>query len=202
MELIMINESKLKVMMSASDMEQYEISCEMIDYGGGTPAETRKAFWRILDEAKDKTGFDAAGDRVFVQVYPSKSGGCEMFVTKLNLTAEKDAKSGAVKCTSDYIKRIKSKKQKRKYIVYGFDTVDDLLLTCSRLVQCSYEGTSSAYSESAKYYLTLENDLIPYFFTPCEYNAAICTDAMLLYVNEYCDCICSSDAVTTLGALV
>ena len=43
---------------------------------------TRSAFWRILDRAKKQTGFDAARDRVLIQVFPRKSGGCEMYVTK------------------------------------------------------------------------------------------------------------------------
>ena len=189
-------------MMSAAEMEQYEISCEMIDCAGDTPAETRKAFWRILDEAKNRTGFDTSGDRVFVQVYPSKAGGCEMFVTKLTVVSEKDSKSDSVKPTSDYIKRMKYKRQKRKYSVYRFESVDNLLLSCLRLSQSSYNASSTAYNESSKYYLTLENDSIPPFFTPCEYNATICPDSTLLYIKEYCTCICKADAVGILGLLV
>ena len=80
MELILISNTKLKVMLSASDMQKYELDNNSIDYDN---TETRKAFWQILDEAKHKTGFDAASDKVFIQVYPSRGGGCEMYVTKL-----------------------------------------------------------------------------------------------------------------------
>ena len=81
MELILINENKLKITLSRRDMKQYDLDCDTIDYD---KTETRKAFWSILDEAKHKTGFDAAKQRVFIQLYPSKEGGCEMYVTKLS----------------------------------------------------------------------------------------------------------------------
>jgi negative regulator of genetic competence, sporulation and motility len=82
MELIRIGDSKLKITLTSDDMTQYDLDCDTMDYDN---SETRKAFWDILDHAKQITGFDAAGDRVFVQLYPSKKGGCEMYVTKLGL---------------------------------------------------------------------------------------------------------------------
>lgn len=86
MELLLISDSRLKVILSREDMEKYSLSAEMMDYDN---TETRRAFWSILDEAKHRTGFDAAADRVFVQVYPSRCGGCEMFVTKLGEKSER-----------------------------------------------------------------------------------------------------------------
>ena len=80
MELILINDNKLKISLSDLDLKQYALDCNNINYDC---TETRRAFWSILDEAKQKTGFDAASQKVFVQLYPSKDGGSEMFVTKL-----------------------------------------------------------------------------------------------------------------------
>ena len=89
MELILINEKKLKIMLTPEDMREYEIDCESVDYAR---AETRRAFWSILDEAKHRTGFDAASERVYIQLYPSREGGCEMFVTRLSCAAGESAK--------------------------------------------------------------------------------------------------------------
>ena len=80
MELILINSNKLKIMLTEADMIQYELDFNTINYDN---IETRRAFWNILDEAKHRTGFDAASDRIFIQLYPSKEGGCEMYVTKV-----------------------------------------------------------------------------------------------------------------------
>ena len=68
MELIRISDSKMKIMLSAEDMARYEITAERLNYEN---TETRRVVWQILDEAKQKTGFDAASDRVLIQVYPS-----------------------------------------------------------------------------------------------------------------------------------
>ena len=86
MELIMISNSKLKIMLTSEDMKEYSLDCNTLSYEN---TETRRAFWSILDEAKHRTGFDAASERVFVQVYPSKKGGCEMYVTKLGVFSGK-----------------------------------------------------------------------------------------------------------------
>lgn len=87
MELIRIRDDRLKIMLTESDMDKYSLSCESLDYDN---AETRHALWSILGEAKRKTGFDAASSRVLVQVYTSKCGGCEMYVTKLSEDAEEN----------------------------------------------------------------------------------------------------------------
>ena len=73
MELLRIGESKLKVTLSSEDMERYSLDGDSMDYDN---TETRSAVWQILDEAKHKTGFDAGGEKIFVQVYPARGGGC------------------------------------------------------------------------------------------------------------------------------
>ena len=42
MELILINEKKLKIMLTPEDMREYEIDCDSVDYAR---TETRRAFW-------------------------------------------------------------------------------------------------------------------------------------------------------------
>ncbi len=85
MELIKISDSKLKIALTPTDMEKYSLDIQTMDYD---KTETRSAFWQLLDEAKHKTGFDAASEKIFVQIYSSVGGGCEMYVTKLKKTAE------------------------------------------------------------------------------------------------------------------
>ena len=82
MELILISDSKLKIMLTRDDMQQYALNCDTIDYDN---TETRRAFWSILDEAKHRTGFDAAAERVFIQLYPSKEGLQASFIPALRL---------------------------------------------------------------------------------------------------------------------
>lgn len=85
MEFILINENKIKVMLSEEDLDEFEIDAEEMDYSN---TETKRMFWDILSRAKHSTGFDTDGQRVLVQLYPSRKGGCEMFVTKIGLLSD------------------------------------------------------------------------------------------------------------------
>ena len=76
MELILISNSKLKIMLSAEDMKKYNIECD-----GGSAL--RQGFKPVLEIAHDDCGFDIESGRLLVQVFPSRGGGCEMFVTRV-----------------------------------------------------------------------------------------------------------------------
>lgn len=80
MELIIISDTKLKIMLTAPDMKHYELESAQLDCAD---AHTRAAFRHIFDDARDRTGFDTEGERLFIQFYASMEGGCEIFVTKL-----------------------------------------------------------------------------------------------------------------------
>ena len=56
MHIKIISDEKLKVTLSAVDLERYGIRIEDIDYD---TTETRRVFWTILDQAKLETGFNA-----------------------------------------------------------------------------------------------------------------------------------------------
>ena len=78
MELILISNTKLKIMLNEDDMKQYKIGSEADCAESGT----RKAIRSILERAKEQVGFNTDGEEIFVQLYTSKKGGCELFVTK------------------------------------------------------------------------------------------------------------------------
>lgn len=80
MELIVIDENKLKIMLSAPDMLHYELRAERMDYAD---EDTQRAFRHIFHDARDQIGFETTGERLLVQLYTSREGGCEIFVTKL-----------------------------------------------------------------------------------------------------------------------
>ena len=65
MELIRIGEGKLKVMLTEEDMALYALDDTASDCSG---TETRRAVFAILDAAKAQIGFDAARDRVCIQM--------------------------------------------------------------------------------------------------------------------------------------
>ncbi len=195
MELILISDSKLKVMLSAEDMAHYDLNCETID---SVNSPSRRAFWNILDEAKRQTGFDPAGERVFVQLYPERSGGCEMFVTKLGIRAaqtlmpQAEAGKGRERYISVPTPRVPRER------VYIFTSLTDLLSACRRMRDADAVTVSRAYvnEERDAFYLTVDRDL-PFL---AEYNAVPGGRRDLYYIEEHCRCFCR-DAAAALGAL-
>lgn len=166
MELIIINQSKLKIMLSPPDMQRYELTSEHLDC---TDEQTRRAFRRIFEDARTQSGFDTTGERLLVQLYTSKYGGCEIFVTKLG---EKDAHpedaqslSRAEKALLQRVFAIEdspaspTSKQAEpdtsvsmpclpstRPVTLLFSDMPSLLSACLRLHQLPYTGPSSAYA--------------------------------------------------------
>ncbi len=193
MELILINDKKLKIMLTPEDMKEYELDCETVDY---TQTETRRAFWNILDEAKHQTGFDAASERVYIQLYPSRTGGCEMYVTKVGLLPT------GVRSTQKGMLRIA---QERK-LAYSFSDMDGLLRVCRQLDGVDCIGGSRAYiDDSGICYLYISG--VRGFGIPerlsfvSEFGTSEDPERLSGYIGEHCRCICESDAIKTLSAL-
>jgi negative regulator of genetic competence, sporulation and motility len=81
MELILISNTKLKIMLNESDMRQYRISEE----ADCAEPDTRRAIRNLLEKAREQIGFNTEGSEIFVQLYTSRKGGCELFITKTSL---------------------------------------------------------------------------------------------------------------------
>ncbi len=87
MELILIDQTKLKIMLTAPDMLRYELAPEKLEGMSCTDQHTRDAFRHIFDDAEAQIGFHTSGEKLLVQMFTSKCGGCEIFVTRLGSEA-------------------------------------------------------------------------------------------------------------------
>lgn len=188
MELILISDSKLKVMLSPEDMRRFDITCDDLD---GTEIASRRAFWSILDEARSQTGFDPAGHKIFVQMYPSRSGGCELFVTRLGGKKDSDTKKSRSFAKTAVLPRDEQS-------LYAFSSLSDLLLGCRRLSAEEDPPAARAYTdeEQRRFYLVLAMDA-PVL---SEYNGTRCRPRDFAYIEEHCRMFCE-DAVTLLSPL-
>lgn len=195
MELILISDSKLKITLSLSDMEKYDLNSDSMDYDN---TETRRAFWEILDEAKHKTGFDAAKERVFVQVYPSRGGGCEMYVTKIG-----DEKAGTGEKPPT--------RRRPRLSIFRFSGLAPLLSACATLDRQGYTGESAAYAEDTRYYLILYEHLkspvgtdgarlSEYGFLE-EYGERLMGCVSFAYIKEHAKLIEGKDAIGKLSGI-
>ena len=212
MELIIINDFKLKVTLTGDELLDFSLDADTLDYSN---AETKKMFWDVLARAKHSVGFSTDGHRVLVQLYPSKAGGCEMFITKLGLLPN-DCYTESCKAEGNESKKrvLHYKPSHKKHSsndrtgVFSFNEISSLLAVCRRLRDIGYDGNSSAFCcDKKKYYLFLDG-LDPYGFMPPdeftfinEYGEAENTEAMTYYVEEHARAICNSNAVEILGVL-
>lgn len=201
MDLIRINENKLKIMLTPLDMQSYELCADELDC---TNIETREAFRSIMDEARNRTGFDAGGNQIYVQLYPSKSGGCELFVTKLGLLCEKNHAAGRAS-------KAPTEQKTERYAVFSFEKLDHLLRVCRQLKPEATKLQSAVYhGEEGCYYLLLwqygKDRYTPLFDRATlaflhEYGTPKDASAMRLYIKEHADAVCERRAVETLAKL-
>lgn len=193
MEYILISESKLKIMLTKQDIEEWNISVDQLDYGN---PNARAVFEDILGYAREELGFDTSGHKVLLQLYPSKDGGCELFITRLG---EENVR-GALKPTQ--------LKQRQK--AYSFEKLSHLLAVCKRLRLNGFSGESSAWFDcQGKWFLLLstdedsELDLLPLdrFSFICEYGDTESPKALSLYLCEYASPVCRENASAILGKI-
>lgn len=208
MELIMINDKKMKIMLTEKELYRYNLECGSFSMES---EDQRHAFRKVLSDACKMGGFDNRSSRLMVQMYPSKKGGCEIFVTKMESTDQECKKAlppspivvgidcGEMSCEG---------KDSLCTECYCFNNFSHLITVCKQLLICKYSGSSNAYvSPNGTYYLVLSD--ISITSTNKSYDMlsfigeyAKRSDIRALgYIEDHCKSICKRDAVSTLGRL-
>ncbi|MCL1858104.1 MAG: adaptor protein MecA [Oscillospiraceae bacterium] len=193
MEYKLVNENKLKIILTNEDMALLDITPEEMDYDN---TGTKRIFWEILDNAKHQIGFDAGSEKLFVQVYPDKNGGCMMYVTK-------DVQK-SVNTYNTYEKKYKSKVitgAKKKRLLYMFENSEILLEACDQLNLTGYTGKSDLYADENRYFLYIEDNKEQAIELISEYGILINYPFFGFYLDEHTKKIISSDAVKTFSEI-
>ena len=177
MEVIRMGANNVKIALSAEELERYGL--EMPDTEGDYCFATRYTVKKILAAVKRETGVDYCGERVFIRMFRSRDGGCEMFISR----AEKgeDGRKG--------------KESERR--VVRFPTVNCLLCACRAIDKCK----SDAYIGDACAYLILPAEAEEAICAAEEfgYTADFCCAAE--YVEEHCRLLVDGNAAEVLGRL-
>ncbi|MBP3436533.1 MAG: adaptor protein MecA [Clostridia bacterium] len=194
MEIIRINDNKLKVILTEQDMTDYALSTEELNYDN---TETRRALWEILDEAKQKTGFNAAAERIFVQAYPDKKGGCEIYVTKFG-EGERS------------VKREEGKRILRGRVsIFAFEDFNMLCEVCAKIHKRGGVYESAVFFHSPLYYLFIKEPLSTAIFSQSklsplsfveEYTPRAKSNLLGAYIREHGECILPKNAIERLAA--
>ena len=151
MELIRISDHKLKIMLTPSDMQHFELNAATF---GEDRAEMHRTFRLLLEEIRKQTDFDAEENRISVQYFPSREGGCEMFISRLGAAEDRPGLPAARK-SARQLRTAVSAGYTRE-CVYRFPRIEELLAVCKRLDTLGYTGDSSAMRDTqGAYYLFL-----------------------------------------------
>ena len=203
MELIRINDRKLKIMLTPSDMSHFEMSADRL---GEDTEQMRRSFRMLMKEVRRKIAFELDDRRVSVPSFPSREGGCEMFVS---CSMKEDSKT-ALAAMPETLLPIQTEKKAEKYrreLVYRLQALGDLLNVCRRLQNANFRGISRAYrDEHGQYFLFLSLQTASPFILPqeiaflAEYGTACNAAHTKLYIPEHANLI-SENAVEQLAAL-
>lgn len=178
MELIRISSDKIKISLTKQELAAYELTVDRMDYGC---AETKAIFREIFIKAKEKAGFEADAEKVFVQIFNDKSGGCEIFISKIS---SKD--------------KIKSGKKAPTVEMLCFDETDQLINACRSLMLFGFNKRSSAYTDGKCLYLILHSPDELHLACATEHGKRelVFSDA---YIKEHFNIIKENDAVEILS---
>ncbi len=186
MEIVRISEEKLKLTLCKEDLDKYSLKPEELDYD---KTETRRVIWQILDDAKKRTGFDAAADRALIEAYPGRRGGCEIYVT---LLSEKKKKRGI----------------RGRYSVFRFQSVESLFSLCRALSRLGRRYESELYRLREGLFLLVkepledsirkEQTLSPLSFAE-EYGTRCKQAGLPAYIREHGERLIAENAIGRLG---
>ncbi len=181
MELIRISKEKIKISLTKAELDAYDLTVESMDYGH---KRTQKAFRELFVEAKEQTGFETDGEKVFVQIFRARDGGCEIFISKIEQRSEPETR----------------KKPKNKEELYAFSSLGEMLLLCAGLVRLGYAERSSAYVSNGVFYILFSGLNEIQAALALEYGRRR-EDRSRAYINEHFSLIRKNDAVQMLSSL-
>ena len=85
MKLYRQGNNEIRITLTKEDLDAYSITVEDFDYDS---THGKRVIWELFDKARRETGFDASGEKIYIQLLPSETGGCELFVTKIEKEEE------------------------------------------------------------------------------------------------------------------
>jgi len=204
MELIKINDQKLKIMLTPSDMTHYHLNAEHPEESGD---EARASFRLFLEEVRQRIDFDFDDRSLSIRYFPSREGGCEMFLCCTPQAKAEPQECGRALPVATRFGRSSNGGFSRDG-AYRFDSLDGLLRVCERLLGIQYIGESDAFRDDCGFYYLLFQTLSPSPFTLpeelsflTEYGKTENAAILRIYFREHGSLICKGNAVELLGAL-
>lgn len=184
MEIVKISDKSIKFCLTPDEVKEYELyeGCEL------DTSEMKKIFTRLLSQAKKEVGFKYAKENIVAEIFSSRDGGCEIFVSCL---------FGEEKMYRDKREESLPPKAKAQNQIFLFEDLENLACVLKEINDKGLSKSTSVYydKEHKKYYLILEDVSkkgLKFAFIG-EFSKYI-KPSFLQYIVEYCVPICDKSA--------
>jgi len=211
MELIVINENKLKIILNEREMNEYGLNENEFHL---SLTDTRRVLAKILHSSPIKTGFEGTepNEKLLLQLYPEKNGGCELYITRLLLDENFIKGEQTPMAAEEKYPLLQSPKptptRKKGNLCYSFAKIDDLICACRALKDIDSKGESSLYyGNNERYYLFItsrEHSADEKSSPECvlsEFGELESADKALIFLNERGKRLCSKSAILRMSKL-
>ena len=209
MEMLLISSNKLKIIISKDELDSFDLSTDMLDYGN---TETKRMLWDILNKAKHTIGFDPDGYRIFVQLYPSNDGSCELFVTKISSSESSicdifSHESYDLDTDDDIDDSESNEASTNSRSVYEMESLNALCNACRRMASLSISEKSAVYIYNGNFYLILYTTAHEFSYPIDElsfigeYGSRCSSQELIFNICEFGDLICENKAIETFSEI-
>lgn len=203
MELIRISDRKLKIMLTPMDMCHFELNPDRF---GEDSAQMHRSFRLLLSEVRKQTDFKADDNHLSVQYFPSRGGGCEMFIC--NLTDSDESPTSPPTASTELRPYQKSRGGFRRECAFRIERLDHLLAVCRRLSAHTLVCESSVFRDEGGDYFLFLTILAPSPYTTpeelgfvAEYGTQENASVLRIYIREHASVICQEGAIFTMSTL-
>lgn len=187
MELILISSNKLKVILSEKEMEKYGLHYAV--------ATDKKHLNSLLTDIKKKSGFNTDNGSIYVEMFESLDGGCEIFITR-EVTSVQKAGAGAPK-----------KSSVESIITYKFNSAEDIISASKILFSKKLKHESRLFCDERGFFYLLLTFAAGFNSNSAEliflndFGALARERYIREYLDEHGRLICVKDAVETLAKI-
>ena len=81
MKLYRQGKCEIRIRLTNEDLKDFAITVEELDYDS---PRGKRVIRSLFDKAKEELGFETAGEKIYIQLYPTRLGECDLFITKVH----------------------------------------------------------------------------------------------------------------------
>ena len=209
MEILKISKTAIKFSLTREELSLRGLSAEALDR---TSTGAKRLIWELMDRARVEQGFDCGDARLLVRVFPSRDGGCELFVT-----SEKEEERKENEEEEEEERNDERARSLPRAVLLLPESDEALFSLCRRMKASGFRGKSELFTDEQNRLLLL--------FEPCgrlpsyireqrkkrtarafsfvgEYGTVFAaSEERRAYLAEHARSVCGKNAVETLSRI-